>query len=283
MTCSRCVLAAVVLLCAAGPAFAQGGKQKDDKLPPKEQFHIYLLMGQSNMAGRGEVRLVDRSSSREILMLDRDNAWVPATEPVHFDKPGIVGVGPGLAFARRMKEAGGAEITIGLVPCAVGGTPLKRWEKGGDLYQAALARARRAMKDGTLKGILWHQGENDAVQGETATTYGARLAEMVRSLRADLDRPDLPFVCAKLGRFLPLERYPFGPVVDKALEELPNQVQNAACIDTKGLTAKSDRVHFDSESARALGQRYAEEILNLQRKMKQRQSSSESVPQRVRR
>jgi hypothetical protein len=262
----RALVPLFVLALAASPAFPQAGKIKDDKLPPKEQIHVYLLMGQSNMAGRGEVRLADRDIDRGILMLTRDNTWEPAAEPLHFDKPGIAGVGPGLAFGRRMKEAVGADITIALVPCAVGGTPLKRWERGGDLYQAALNRARRAMKDGTLKGILWHQGENDAVQGALAATYGARLAQMIKDFRADLDHRDIPFVCARLGTFLPLENYPYGPIVDKALGEIPSKVPHTACVETDGLKAKSDRVHFNDESARTLGYRYADAIRGLQSK-----------------
>ena len=73
-----------------------------------------------------------------------------------------VGVGPGLSFAKAM--AGNDEtVTIGLIPCAVGGTPLSRWESDGDLYKYAIARAKAAMKDGTIKGVLWHQGEIDAM------------------------------------------------------------------------------------------------------------------------
>ena len=61
----------------------------------------------------------------------------------------------------------------------MGGTPLSRWSKGGDLYQNAVARAKVAMKDGTLQGVLWHQGESDSGSLETADTYARRLATMI--------------------------------------------------------------------------------------------------------
>ncbi|MFC1509000.1 sialate O-acetylesterase, partial [Candidatus Omnitrophota bacterium] len=53
----------------------------------KEQFHLYLLIGQSNMAGRGEVGDQDRQSHPRVFTLNKDNIWIPAADPIHFDKP----------------------------------------------------------------------------------------------------------------------------------------------------------------------------------------------------
>ena len=65
--------------------------------------------------------------------------------------------------------------TIGLVPCAVGASELRRWERGGDLYSNAVVRAQTAMRDGTLAGILWHQGEQDSMTATNSNTYFERL------------------------------------------------------------------------------------------------------------
>ncbi len=65
-------------------------------------FHLYLLIGQSNMAGRGVVDAESKQQDPQILMLDSNNRWLPATDPVHFDKPEIAGVGPALSFAKEM-------------------------------------------------------------------------------------------------------------------------------------------------------------------------------------
>jgi len=55
-------------------------------------FNIYLLAGQSNMAGRAPLDTLSKEVDPQILMLDKDNNWVPATDPVHFDKPEVAGV-----------------------------------------------------------------------------------------------------------------------------------------------------------------------------------------------
>src|SRR5262249_11968425 len=132
------------------------------KLPPKEELKLYLLMGQSNMAGRGVPEKEDLTPHPRVLRFTYGGFWTNAVEPVNRGEHGkTAGVGPGLAFGKAMAEAN-PDVVIGLVPCAVGGTPLERWEKGADLYTNAVARAHAAMKVGTLAGIIWHQGESDS-------------------------------------------------------------------------------------------------------------------------
>ena len=60
---------------------------------------------------------------------------------------------------------------IGLIPCAVGGSSLGEWQKGGSLYNNTVAATLEAVKSSTLKGILWHQGESDSDTLETAKSY----------------------------------------------------------------------------------------------------------------
>lgn len=107
-------------------------------------FYIYVAMGQSNMAGRGKVDgKYSRMKHRRVFMLDKDQKWVKAMHPVHFDKPQIAGVGPALSFGIEMAKAHKGK-KIGLVPCAVGGTSIQHWKPGaydertdthGDFYQ----------------------------------------------------------------------------------------------------------------------------------------------------
>ncbi len=239
------------------------------KLPTKQKLHLYLLIGQSNMAGRGAVEAPDQVPHPRILKFTKENAWAPATDPLHFDKPTIAGVGLGSSFGRAMAEAH-PDATIGLIPCAVGGTPLSRWSQGGDLYQQALERVKLALKDGTLKGILWHQGEADSGNEALAKSYGERLAKMVNALRADLGAGEAPFVAGQLGEFLKREdkdgKPSFRPLVNAQIAALPKSVAHTAAVESVGLKPKSDNVHFDSPSLREFGQRYAEAMKRLQAK-----------------
>lgn len=98
--------------------------------PAGEGFHVYLLMGQSNMVGRDARAPGPQVDNPRVLALNADGRWVVARDPLHA-KVGRIepGVGPGIPFALEMLKAD-SRVIIGLVPCAVGGTPLRRWVKG---------------------------------------------------------------------------------------------------------------------------------------------------------
>lgn len=235
------------------------------KLPAKDKVHLYLLIGQSNMAGRGTVEEQDKVVHPRVVKFTASKTWAPALDPLHFDKA-TAGVGLGSTFGRVMADAD-PTITVGLIPCAVGGTPLERWQKGGDLYEQALVRAKAALQDGTLRGILWHQGESDSGRKETAENYGARLAQMVKDLRAELDGGEVPFVAGELGHFLAKEREgkpSFWPTVNEQINSLPKLVPNVGVVSAEGLKHKGDQVHFDSASLREFGKRYAAAMQKLQ-------------------
>ena len=123
----------------------------------QESRHIYLLLGQSNMVGRGE--MTRWPAHPRVLCFNKTGRWTLAVDPLH-ETSSRDRVGPGVSFGRGMLRVVDREITIGLVPCAVGGSPLSRWEKGGDLYEATVRRAHEATQyGGKLRGILWMQGE----------------------------------------------------------------------------------------------------------------------------
>jgi hypothetical protein len=91
-------LIAVVLAAATTRARAA---EPAPKLPAKEKFHLYLLIGQSNMAGRGKIEPEFAVSNERILKFTKENTWALAVEPLHFDKT-VAGTGLGMSFARAM-------------------------------------------------------------------------------------------------------------------------------------------------------------------------------------
>jgi len=222
-------------------------------------FHLYLLIGQSNMAGRGKIELQDKVAVPRVLMLNKANEWVSAADPISFDKP-IAGVSLGRTFGIEMAKAD-PKVKIGLIPCAVGGTPIRRWQQKGDLYKAALKRAKIAQKDGVIKGILWHQGESDSGKEATAKIYAQQLQAMIAAWRKDLGNDNTPVVVGEMGRFF--NRAKFKPVVDAALKALPGNVKYAAWVSAKGLEHKGDVVHFNAAGYREFGKRYAAKMQAL--------------------
>ncbi|GAB4029312.1 hypothetical protein GCM10028809_19450 [Spirosoma gilvum] len=214
------------------------------------------------MAGRGDVDAESKQTNPRIWMLDKALAWVPAQDPMHFDKPDIVGVGPGLNFAKRLADTY-PDLNIGLVPCAVGGSGINVWKPGAYYaptkshpYDDMLLRAKKALENGELAGFIWHQGESDS-DPEKALEYEEKLTELIQRLRKDLNAPDVPFVAGTLGDFV-VNRNPDAKTVNEAIMEATKQIPNAYCVLSTGLVDKGDSTHFDTESAKILGQRYAE-------------------------
>ena len=235
--------------------------------PPAAPVQLFLLAGQSNMAGRGTVADVDRVPHPRVRMFTRDLRWVPAVDPMHFDKP-TAAVGPGRTFALTLAEADpGAR--VGLIPTAVGGSPITAWEPG-ILYKEtgaypwdeALKRTRAALPDGELKAILWHQGESDG-NAEAAPLYEARLRSLITRFRAEFGTPALPFIIGQLGRF---DGRPWNDgytQVDAAHRRVAAEVPGVAFVLSDGLKDGGDSLHFSADSARELGRRYAVAYLAL--------------------
>ena len=165
----------------------------------KHDFHLYLLAGQSNMAGRGKIAEQDTTTHPRVYVLNQENEWVLAKDSFHFDKPNIVGVGPGLTFGKIMADQN-PNVRIGLIPCAAGGSPISSWTRGGCHeqtksypYDDAIKRAKIAMKAGVLKGILWHQGESDS-KPDKIIVHREKLEELIMNFRKDLAAGDTPFI-----------------------------------------------------------------------------------------
>ncbi len=236
------------------------------------KMHLYLLIGQSNMAGRDqEAGPEDKTPHPRVFSLNKDNQLEPAVEPVQFDKPSIVGVGPGLSFGKFMADSD-ESIQVGLIPSAFGGTSIREWHKGADLYEAAVRRAMIARNDGVLKGILWHQGETDTQVKEDAEAHGDRLVQMIDDLRTDLQMPGVPVVIGELGRFLEycapfpsfVPKPEFVRTINEGLAGIPARVDNCAFVSSVGLESMGDEVHFSAESQREWGRRYGRKMLSLQ-------------------
>ena len=222
---------------------------------------IFLLMGQSNMAGRGLLEDVEPIRDERIRVF-QDGCWAIAEEPLHHDRP-TAGIGLAMSFARSVLDADPGR-DIGLVPRAVGSTSLERWMPGADLYEGAMQAAHEAAQSGTIKAVLWHQGEHDSKSDADASSYVQRFIVMVATLRERLDTPSLPVIVGELGGYLSA-RPDFGHyrTVNAALRKVPDTVPGCTCVSADGLTDKGDSLHFDARSLRFFGERYAEAYLRF--------------------
>ncbi len=222
-----------------------------------EETMLFLLIGQSNMAGRGQLPQEPPPAHPRIFMFNAAREWVPAKDPVHFDKPKMAGVGLCSSFARQVADRY-PDARIGLIPCAMGGSALAEWMPGKKLYTNAVSRTRAALSSGgRLAGILWHQGEADSADGKRES-YIPRFLIMLDRLRWDLDAQDVPVVLGELGEFYqPAPK--FNAMLKAGLPRLPY----CGLASSQGLVHRGDRLHFSSEALKTFGERYADEFFRL--------------------
>ncbi|RTE10866.1 sialate O-acetylesterase [Paenibacillus whitsoniae] len=238
----------------------------------KADFHLYLFIGQSNMSGRAPVESQDLPAISRAYLFNGLNQWEEAKPGLVTNRPSLTatqgfnryssvedstkvnGLNVASSFAKAITLSN-PQITVGLISNARGGTSIAEWQKGAGtgLYEEAVRRTKEAMKTGTLKGIIWHQGESD--QSKANTTYMSSLQQLVGDLRADLSSPTVPFVA---GQLLPTKSADFNQMITT----IPQFIANSYWVANTDTVSIGDGSHFNAASQRLLGQRYAEEILN---------------------
>ena len=249
---------------------------------------VVLLVGQSNMSGRGQGDdpLQGVATLPGLLMWDPATAQLTAArEPMPHQDLGArpVTAGPGLSFGRRWLAQAVPGTRVVLVPAAYGGTGFSdragSWRVTGatisPLTVEAVARTNAAMRalrasgaSVRLTAILWHQGETDGGNAMPPAAYTSELVALAGYLRGHLDGASAhtPFV---VGQYVP------GQIAGSAAlaalanvnRALPQQLAHSACVGSEGMHGNPapDAIHFDAASQRVMGERYAAALAALLR------------------
>jgi sialate O-acetylesterase len=240
---------------------------------------LWILAGQSNMEGVGDLTDVTQPDPN-VMLLGMDGSWRVAEEPLHWlvDSPDPVhsgdpktrverttsqhktrtkGAGLGLPFAIALYEQ--TQVPIGLIACAHGGTSMEQWnpskkgEGGKSLYGSMMRQL--ALAGGKFKGLLWYQGESDALgKGDVWKVYPKVFDEFIAAVRSDIGQPDLPFYIVQIGRFVAPADPKGWNAVQEAQRTLPDRVPNTAVISVIDLEL-DDAIHIGVQGLKRAGQR----------------------------
>jgi len=231
------------------------------KTPASHNLWVFILAGQSNMAGRGLVEPSDTLPDSRILIITKDKQWILAKEPLHFYEPAMRGLDCGLSFGREILKHIPDSVSIALIPCAVGGSSIGQW-LGDSLFRDVQLlsnfkdKVNFAKQYGTVKGILWHQGENDATQ-ELTPKYKENLKKLISEFRNSAGNDELPFLIGELGAFAIPERQCYWDSINHIIHAVAEKDKNTFVIGTEDLETKGDNVHFNSAGQRSMGWRFA--------------------------
>ena len=242
---------------------------KDGAGESNKKIISFLMIGQSNMAGRGEFSDVEPIKNERCHML-RMGRWQPMSEPINVDRDVLnirfhSGIGLAASFADEVSRY--MDSDVGLIPCADGGTRICQWQPGEVLFDHAVMMTRLALRTSELGGIIWHQGESDCA-GFDADKYRARFLNTMTVLRKELGAEKLPIIIGELSESLN-EKYKCGDNLENMnslLHSLAKELPLCGIASAKGLALKDDELHFNSVSCRELGRRYFEEYKALVKK-----------------
>ena len=233
-------------------------------------------MGQSNMSGGVGLAAGDNQPVPQVLKMlyakeGKEPKWAPGAHPLHPRRPNKKArFGPGLSFAEAYvadKPSG----TVGLIPMAWGGRSIMQLGKGSEIYGDAIRHTKSAMQVGTLKGVLWHQGESDTVEQTRTDAYEKRLHRLIEDVRKDLRNPQLPFIVGNLAEFYGTGQDHKAPDrvaritrIKEILRSLPKKVPHTGFVESTGCSpAARAKVHFDRKSCLLMGKRYAKVYADL--------------------
>ncbi len=206
--------------------------------------HLFILSGQSNMAG-----------------LDPQVSFLPAVQK-EFGRENVVVV---------KSAVGGQPIRRwykGWKP-AVGDSP----KADGQLYDRMIQSVRSVLQGARPDTVtfVWMQGERDAKEQHGAV-YADSLRGLVRQLCTDLEREDVNCVIGRLSDFDPEgAKYPDWAMIRKVQVEVAESMPRWTWVDTDdlndGLNKRGVRImndlHYSEAGYRTLGSRFAEQAIRL--------------------
>ena len=248
-------------------------------------FHIYLCFGQSNMQGATKAEAMDTIPVSGFQMMSPMDCpdlnrtmreWYPAVPPLASCNAGL---SPSDYFGRTMAENAPKDVKIGVINVAVGGCKIELYDKdnyksyvetapdwmlnwineyGGNPYGRLVELAKKAQKDGVIKGILLHQGESNT--GDTL--WPQKVKGVYEDLLNDLNLKgeNVPLLA---GEVLGEDQNGACASMNEIINTLPEVIANSYVIPSDGCEGIFDRLHFSASGYRKLGKRYADQVLQI--------------------
>ena len=269
----------VVAVCAASAVYAA----------PDPNFHIYLAFGQSNMEGQGDIGQQDKSVDERFQLLWSADAgscnqnaskgkWIKAVPPLAHCQGAKLG--PADYFGRTMVEKTDSQIKVGIISVAVAGCSIKLFDKdnyksyvssqqsqswmiqrintyGGNPYGRLIEMAKKAQESGVIKGIIFHQGETDAGDGQWPSNVKRVYDNIIKDLGLG---SDIPFLAGEVLRS------GVSSGANNNIAKLPQQSKNFYVVSSEGFNqalGDGQNVHFTSQEYRDFGKRYAEKMIEV--------------------
>jgi hypothetical protein len=234
------------------------------------------------MEGQAQAEKQDRIADERFKLLSTaDNCMGRELGEWYYALPPIVNcfgnLGPLDWFGRTLTKYLPDEVTVGVVPVAVAGADIQLFEEenydtyeqpdwmqersdtyGNKPFRRLIDMAKKAQKDGVIKGILLHQGETNTSQLDWPDRVKAVYEKILKELNLDAD--EVPLLAGEVVR---TENEGMCGAHNEVIKMLPDVIPTAYVISAEGLDNQGDQLHFSAASYRKLGERYADKMLEL--------------------
>lgn len=245
----------------------------------QEKFDIIIQAGQSNSEGYGFGDVEDPYvPSEKVWYMNWDFTMSWAQEFVAGNE---IQSNFALSFAREYLNQGlleeGRKLLI--LRCAVGGTGFLNnyWKMEDELYLRMMEMTRTALAlnpENHLVGLLWHQGESDAMEKASYEVHYNHLKTLLDSVKNEFLVPDIPFIAGDFVHEWRDENLEVCMPVLDAIRSVCETCGHGAFVETDGLLSNLqelhrnplgwvDNIHFSRKAVYTLGKRYFDAFLKL--------------------
>jgi hypothetical protein len=231
-----------------------------DKVPNRDSVFVFMMAGQSNMAGRGKVEPIDTIPNNRLLTINKQGKLIIAKEPLHFYEATMTGLDCGVSFGNSILKNIQNNYYVLILPTAVGGSSILQWIndstfRGVKLLSNFKEKVKIGEKYGIIKGILWHQGENDATNEENINLYQKRLGILFGKFRQIAQNDTLPIIIGELGSFS--KNNEKWQKINYEIHQYVKTDKYSKYINTQDFKHRGDKIHFNSKGQRKMGERFA--------------------------
>ena len=260
----------------------------------KDKFDIIIQGGQSNAEGTGVGEVANAFIPNEKICYLYDKRQIElgetglkttgcSDEPFVIDiakekeENGLIRGDFSLSFCNKYLENGllESERKLLVIRSSVGGTGFQKghWGKHDYLYLRLLAMVEYALSlnpENKVVAFLWHQGEHDAFEGNSAENYHQQLTEMINGVREKFG--NIPFIAGEFVHDWTSKNFEICIPILSVIRKVVAEVGNSAFVETSDLFSNNqklgngDDIHFCREALYDLGERYFKEYALLQGK-----------------
>ncbi|MBO4829794.1 MAG: carbohydrate-binding protein [Fibrobacter sp.] len=248
---------------------------------PDPNFHIYIAYGQSNMGGTADAQSADKVENSRFKIFATQKCSGKGRNTlgdIYPAVPSLFNCGNTISvadwFGRTMADSM-PDVTIGIIPVAVGGASIKLFDQDqyksylstaeswlqnyakeyasdGNVTKTIIDIAKKAQEKGVIKGFIFHQGETDGGYSDWPKIVKKTRDDILKAL--DMSSDTVPFVAGELLRE--------GCCYSDRVSKLPKSMDNTYYASSEGLGGNGvDRYHFNHDAYVEFGKRYAAQML----------------------